>query len=94
MKVSIDIPDCIALVLRGTEKELQDTIKLSLAVKLYEDRKLSLGEAALLADANKIEFMEYLNKSGISTMNYNNEDIIAELAQDLENARLAVNINE
>ena len=93
MKVSIDIPDSIALVIRGTEKQLQETIKLSLAVKFYEDRKLSLGEAAILADTNKIEFMEYLNKNGISTLNFN-ENIIDDLTHDVENARLAVNINE
>lgn len=94
MKVLVDIPDSIALVIRGTEKQLQETIKLSLAVTLYEERKLSLGEAALLADINKIEFMEYLNKSGISTLNFNNENIMDELTQDMENARMAVNINE
>ena len=94
MKVSIDIPDSISLVIRGTEKHLQDTIKMSLAVKFYEDRILSLGEAALLADINKIDFMEYLNKRGVSTLNFGSDDVVGILTQDLDNARLAVNINE
>ena len=94
MKVSIEIPDSLALVIRGTERHLQETIKMSLAVKFYEDRILSLSEAALLVDVNKIDFMDYLNKKGISILNFNNENIVGDLAKDLDNARMAVNINE
>ena len=94
MKVSIEIPDSVALIIRGTERHLQETIKMSLAVKFYEDRILSLSEAALLANVNKIDFMDCLNKKGISILNFNNENIAGDLAGDLDNARMAVNINE
>ena len=96
MKVSIEIPDSIALAIRGTEQHLQETIKMSLAIKFYEDKILSLGESALLADINKIDFMDYLNKKGISILNFNddNDNTAGYLEQDLNNARMAVNINE
>ena len=94
MKVSIDIPDSVALIIRGTERYLQEIIKMSFAIKLYEDKTLSLSEAALLADTNKIDFMDYLNRKGISALNFNNDDAIDELTQDLTNAKLAVNRNE
>jgi len=94
MKVSIEIPDSIALAIRGTEQHLQETIKMSLAIKFYEDKILSLGESALLADINKIDFMDYLNKKGISILNFNDDNTAGYLEQDLNNARMAVNINE
>ena len=72
--ISINLPDFIDL----NEKE----IKLLIASKLYEEGKLSLGEAAQLAELSKKAFIEILGRFDISLFNYNAE----ELRNDVKNA--------
>jgi predicted HTH domain antitoxin len=57
-------------------------IKMFLAAKLYEDRKLSLGYCADLAGLSKRTFIELLGKYGVSIFSQNAE----ELKSDIENA--------
>ena len=54
-----------------------------LATKLYEQGKLSLGQAAELAGLSKRAFMEILGNYGVSIFNYSPD----ELEKDLENAK-------
>jgi len=72
--ISINLPDFIDL----NEKE----IKLLIASKLYEEGKLSLGEAAQLAELSERAFIEILGRFDISIFNYNAE----ELRNDVKNA--------
>ncbi|MGY4688113.1 hypothetical protein X928_04135 [Petrotoga miotherma DSM 10691] len=72
--ISINLPDFIDL----NEKE----IKLLIATKLYEEAKLSLGEAAQLAELSERAFIEILGRFDISIFNYNAE----ELRNDVKNA--------
>lgn len=53
-----------------------------LAARLYEQGKLSLGQAAELAGYSKRTFMELLGNYGVSVFNYPPEDI----ARDAANA--------
>jgi predicted HTH domain antitoxin len=57
-------------------------IKMFLATKLYEDRKLSLGYCADVAGLSKRSFIELLGKYGVSVFSQNAE----ELKSDIENA--------
>lgn len=56
---------------------------LILATKLYQQGKLSLGQAAELAGFSKRGFMEILGNYGVSIFNYSADD----LESDLENAK-------
>lgn len=57
-------------------------ITMSLAAKLYEDGKLSIGQAADLVGLTKRTFIELLGKYGVSIFNYPASD----LSQDIANA--------
>jgi len=72
--ISINLPDFIDL----NEKE----VKLLIASKLYEEGKLSIGEAAQLAELSKRAFIEILGRFDVSLFNYNTE----ELRNDVKNA--------
>lgn len=68
---------------------LPDTLDLDdqkavmlLATKLYEQGKLSLGQAAELAGYSKRTFMELLSRYNVSIFNYDPN----ELANDIKNA--------
>jgi predicted HTH domain antitoxin len=46
------------------------------AAKLYEDGKLTLGQAADLVGMGKADFMEILGNFGVSIINYPAEEIL------------------
>jgi predicted HTH domain antitoxin len=73
-KLTLEIPD--NLDLEGKEAAML------LAGKLYEQGRLSLGQAATLAGYSKRAFIELLGNYEISVFNYPAE----ELEKDVENA--------
>lgn len=72
--IHINIPDSI---------DLKDfDFSMMLAAKLYEERKLSSGQAAEMAGISKRTFIELLGKYGVSVFG----DSISELHSDIANA--------
>ena len=57
-------------------------LTLILASRLYEQGKLSIGQAAEVAGMPKRTFMEILGRANVSAFNYDAE----ELEQDMHNA--------
>ena len=72
--LTLHLPDSLDM----TSKE----VTILLATRLYEQGKLSLGQAAELAGYSKRTFMELLGDYGVSVFNYPAEDI----ARDAANA--------
>lgn len=72
--LTINIPDTLEL----DNKDLA----MLLASKLYEQGRLSLGQAAELANLSKRTFAELLGKYDVSIFNYPASDI----ARDVSNA--------
>jgi len=68
--LQIQLPDFIVL-------DAQE-ISLMLAAKLYEQGRLSSGQAAQLAGLSKRAFMELLGKYNVSVFNYPAEEIEAD----------------
>ena len=72
--VTLNIPDNLDL----TNRELI----MLIASRLYEQGKLSLGQAAELAGLTKRTFAELLNQYNVSIFNFPDTD----LSSDVENA--------
>jgi predicted HTH domain antitoxin len=72
--LTLHIPDALEL----DDKEAA----VLFATKLYEQGKLSLGQAAELASLSKRTFAELLGKYNVSIFNYPASD----LASDIQNA--------
>lgn len=73
-KVILNIPDSIDLD--------ENEIVMTLAAKLYEEGKLSLGQAADLVGLSKRTFTELLGKYHVSLFNHPASD----LSRDVKNA--------
>jgi predicted HTH domain antitoxin len=72
--IQLNIPD---------DLDLKDfDISMILASKLYQDRKLSSGQAAQLAGISKRTFIELLGKYGVSVFS----ESIDDLENDIQNA--------
>jgi len=55
-------------------------IAMFVATKLYEQGKLSLGQAAELAGLTKRTFIELLNNYDVSIFNYPTSDLLRDVA--------------
>lgn len=73
----------LTLNLPKTVKFEERELVMILAAKLYEQGKLSLGQAAELAGLSKRALMEVLGDYGVSVFNYPADN----LENDLENAK-------
>jgi predicted HTH domain antitoxin len=72
--IQINIPDSV---------EMSDyDFSMMVAAKLYEDRKLSSGQAAQIVGLSKRAFIEVLGKYGVSIFSTSIED----LHSDIDNA--------
>ncbi len=74
--ISIDIPSDILLALNENENELKNDIKISLAIRLYQQEKLTIGKAAQLCGLSRYEFETLLSENGISISNLTIDDVI------------------
>lgn len=70
--IKINIPDTL---------DLKDhEFLMILAAKLYEDSKLTLGEAAKMVGVSKRSFIELLGKYGVSIINSSIPDLHSDIA--------------
>ena len=73
----------LTLNLPKTLKVEESELVMILATKLYEQGKLSLGQAAELTGLSKRAFVEILGSYEVSVFNYSADD----LERDVENAK-------
>jgi len=60
-KITIELPNMVKL----PEDEVEERVKLELALRLYEKGILSFGQARKLANMSKWDFIEILKKENI-----------------------------
>jgi predicted HTH domain antitoxin len=77
--ITIELPSDILLTLNENEKELKQDIKISLALRLYQLEKLTIGKAAQIAGLSRLEFDSVLVRNGISVSNLSNEDVFNDI---------------
>lgn len=77
--VCLEIPEQIAASLKIPNAELQERLRVELAIRLYQKGILGFGKARELSSMNKWLFQEFLSKENVP-MNYD----IDELEKDLE----------
>lgn len=73
--ISIDFPSDILLALNEDEIELKKDIKISLAIRLFQRQKLTIGKAAQLAGLSRLDFDNLLAENKIPISNLDIEDI-------------------
>jgi len=83
VNINITIPGEILLTLREDDKQLALNMKRYTAMKLYQDRKLSVGQCAELAEMTEEDFIKLLGENRISIFDFSSS---ADLKEDLANA--------
>lgn len=77
--LNIYIPEEIIFVLKKDKKALEKDVSKLLALKLYSEKKLSLGKCAELTGMSKNDFVNYLGENGIDIYRYTEEEFRKEI---------------
>jgi predicted HTH domain antitoxin len=80
--IHIEYPSTLPDALHQTPAEFEREARLAMAVKLFEMKRLSSGQAALLAGIDRTTFLMRLSESGVAMIDMPAE----ELADDVRNA--------
>ncbi|MEI7423285.1 MAG: UPF0175 family protein [Prolixibacteraceae bacterium] len=76
--ISIDFPSDILLALNENETELKKDIKISLAIRLYQLKKLTIGKAAQLSGLSRYDFETLLAEHEIPISNLSLDDVLGD----------------
>lgn len=81
--IETQIPTDVYMTLQAKglfRKTLAEKAQRLLAMRLYEDRALSLGKAARLAGMGYWDFLDFLGENGVAIINFGDEELAAEIA--------------
>lgn len=78
-KIYIELPSDILLAINESENQLKKRIKLSLAIRLYKLKKVTIGKGAQIAGISKFEFETILSENKISISNLDIDDILNDI---------------
>lgn len=81
--INISIPGEILLTLRESDAELALDMKRWSALKLFDEKRLSIGQCAELAEMCEEDFVKFLGANKVSIFPYRS---YKELGEDLNNA--------
>lgn len=81
--INISVPSEILLTLRKNDKQLALDMKRYTAIKFYQDKRLSVGQCAELAEMTEEDFIKFLGENRISIFDFSNQ---SSLKEDLKNA--------
>lgn len=80
--LTIEYPDELLVTSGHSAAVVEQELKLLLAIKLFELRRLSLGKAAELCGLGKLHFMDELGRMKIPVINLDDDQIADELRDD------------
>ncbi len=79
ISIVLNFPSSILLALRETPERFKTEAKMVLAAKLFEMKKLTSGQAAMLAGTDRVNFLLNLHKYGVSALDASEEEFAAEV---------------
>ena len=82
-RITIHIPDEVLCDTEMTEEEATDFVSKTVAMRLYDQNKVSLGYCAQIAGMTEAEFLAYLGQNHISPFQFGDE---AEFTDELSQA--------
>lgn len=65
IQIALDIPADLLIALNESEEELKNHFKITIAVGLFKEGKLTIGKAAQLSGLSRFEFEKELDKNNI-----------------------------
>ena len=77
--ITLEISQDLLAALKMGVQDLSQNLLLLAAITFYQEKKLSLGKAAELANLNRLNFMDVLAARGIVIFDYDESALLTEL---------------
>lgn len=79
ISIPVNVSPDIMLSLNESEQSLTEYCQVSIATMLFQERKLTIGQAIELSGLSRFEFEKNLAKRNIAMANPNLSDVFADL---------------
>jgi predicted HTH domain antitoxin len=79
LQLCIEYPESLPDALAETRQEFEREAKMAMAAKLFEMKRLSSGQAALLLGMDRVTFLLQLREFGVSAMNLDAEELLSDI---------------
>jgi len=74
--LTLDYPETLPDMLNETQSQFENEVKMALAVKLYEMKKISSGIAAQLAGIDRVTFLLNLSSYSVPMIDIEDDDLL------------------
>ncbi len=82
LQLNIDYPETLPDAIGQTREQFEQEAKWAMAIKLFEMKRLSSGQAAALVGTDRVSFLLNLHRYGVAMIEESEEELLS----DLENA--------
>jgi len=79
-QLTIAYPEMLPDSLQETATEFEQEARLAMAVKLFERKRLSSGQAAILAGVDRVTFLLQLHQFGVPMIDLSAEELQSDVA--------------
>ena len=81
MLLTVPYPDSLPAALRMTQGEFEREARLILAARLFEERKISSGQAAKMAGLSRVEFLMKTGPLGLTAAMPSADEIAGDVGE-------------
>lgn len=79
LQLTIDYPENLPDVLQQTKPQFEEEEKWSMAVKLFERKRIYSGVAAQLVRRDRVSFLLNLHRYGVATIDLTEKELLSDL---------------
>jgi predicted HTH domain antitoxin len=79
-QLTVTYPDTLPDFLQETPAEFEQEARLAMAVKLFERKRLSSGQAATLAGLDRVTFLLQLRQFGLPMIDLSADELQADVS--------------
>lgn len=82
LQLNINYPENLPDAIGRTREQFEQEAKWAMAIKLFEMKRLSSGQAAALIGIDRVSFLLNLDRYGVAMLDLSEEELLS----DMENA--------
>ncbi len=79
LQLTVDYPETLPDAMQKTPTQFEEEAKMAMAVKLFEMKRLSSGQAAALVGISRVKFLLSLHLYGVIMIDLEEEELLSDM---------------